>query len=174
MAIKDLFTGFKGRISRKSFWLGSLVVLIVQLLAIFLIAKILGYQAFPMPGETDPAAYMTIHRQFSITSALATLLVAWPSTAVLLKRLHDRNRSIAWLLFYWVPSICYSLINLADLGMHPVALSNGHIIGFPTPLGGIALLASLAVSVFGLIDMGLLKGTEGPNQFGDDPLENRN
>ena len=32
-------------------------------------------------------------------------------------------------------------------------------------------LASLAISIWGLVELGFLRGTVGPNQYGPDPLQ---
>jgi uncharacterized membrane protein YhaH (DUF805 family) len=38
-------------------------------------------------------------------------------------------------------------------------------------LGIVFLLASFALSIWGLIEMGFLRGTAGPNRYGPDPLQ---
>lgn len=46
----------------------------------------------------------------------------------------------------------------------------------PALLGGLAdtsfifSLASFAVSIWGLVELGFLRGTPGPNQYGPDPI----
>jgi uncharacterized membrane protein YhaH (DUF805 family) len=32
------------------------------------------------------------------------------------------------------------------------------------------ILASLPIALWGIVDLGILPGTKGPNRFGDDPL----
>ena len=39
-----------------------------------------------------------------------------------------------------------------------------------TTLGTIIALAGLPIGIWALIELGILKGTEGPNQHGPDPL----
>jgi uncharacterized membrane protein YhaH (DUF805 family) len=76
--------------------------------------------------------------------------------AIGMKRLHDRDKSAWWLIvFYLLPS----LLSSAGRGFED---------------GGVILsLGSLAFSVWGLVDLGCLRGTVGPNQYGPDPLEGR-
>jgi len=73
--------------------------------------------------------------------------------AIAIKRLHDRDKSGWWVvLFYVVPSI------LNQLAQH---------------MGGagiILALASLAISIWGFVEIACLRGTVGPNQYGADPL----
>jgi uncharacterized membrane protein YhaH (DUF805 family) len=38
---------------------------------------------------------------------------------------------------------------------------------------GVLRLANLAISVWALIELGIRRGTRGPNRFGDDPLGER-
>ncbi|MFM9526480.1 DUF805 domain-containing protein, partial [Listeria monocytogenes] len=71
----------------------------------------------------------------------------WSSFATAIKRLHDRNKSGWWVLVFWVlPAI---------VG----AVADG--------LGGTASLAlnavSVVLSVWGFVEVGCLRGTQGPN-----------
>jgi len=76
--------------------------------------------------------------------------------AIGVKRLHDRNKN-GWLivLFYVVPSI---LAGIANASEHAVASS---LLG----------LASFVISIWGLVELGFLRGTVGPNPYGPDPLQ---
>ncbi len=73
--------------------------------------------------------------------------------AIGIKRLHDRDKSGWWiLLFYFVPSI------LSQIGQQ---------IG---GAGAILALGGFAISIWGFVEIGCLRGTVGPNQYGPDPL----
>lgn len=77
----------------------------------------------------------------------------WIGLAVATKRLHDRDRSAWWLLLF------YAL---------PAVLSNvGDVVG---GIGGVLSLAGLAISIWAMVELGLLRGTPGPNRYGPDPL----
>ena len=68
----------------------------------------------------------------------------WIGLATGVKRLHDRNKSAWWLLvFYALPG----LLSYAE-----------------------ATIASLVISVWALVELGFLRGTSGPNDYGPDPL----
>jgi uncharacterized membrane protein YhaH (DUF805 family) len=73
-----------------------------------------------------------------------------------IKRLHDRDKGGWWLaLFYLVPGI---------------------LEGIGSSIGGIGFVLSLAgfaISVWAFVELGCLRGTVGPNQYGPDPLEGR-
>ena len=70
-----------------------------------------------------------------------------------IKRLHDRDKSGWWLaLFYLLPMA----LNTLSYGMGT--------------LGTILSLAGFAVSIWGLVELGFLRGTVGTNRYGPDPL----
>jgi uncharacterized membrane protein YhaH (DUF805 family) len=74
------------------------------------------------------------------------------SVMVGVKCLHDRDKSGWWLLvFYLLPAI---------LGMVPESVPGSLIL----------MLASFAVSIWALVELGFLRGTVGPNRYGADPL----
>ncbi|MBV9347820.1 MAG: DUF805 domain-containing protein [Pseudolabrys sp.] len=71
--------------------------------------------------------------------------------AVGIKRLHDRDKSGWWLLaFYLGPALLTWL---------------GGVLNAPF----IFSLASLAVSIWAIVELGFLAGTPGPNQYGPEP-----
>lgn len=72
--------------------------------------------------------------------------------AVGIKRLHDRDKSGWWLLLFY---------------LGPTVLSG---IGAATGAQIIFGLASLAISIWMFVELGCLRGTMGPNQYGPDPL----
>lgn len=72
--------------------------------------------------------------------------------AVGIKRLHDCDKSGWWLLvFYVVPG----LLSAAATSMDSSIVLN---------------LASLAVSIWAIVQLGFLRGTIGANRFGPDPI----
>lgn len=115
MPPRQLFFSFKGRVSRREFWLYGVLALIGLAL---LGHALLGIARVP-PHRAD---------------MIVNLLLVWPALAVSVKRWHDRDKSGAWVLLNLVP-----------------------VIGW----------------IWALIDNGFLRGTKGPNRFGDDPLDDR-
>jgi uncharacterized membrane protein YhaH (DUF805 family) len=110
---------------------------------LFVVALALTFGVSRVSGLalTDPWLNLT---------ALATL---WPNLAVMAKRLHDRNRS-GWLaIIGWLPT-------LSSLLVAP----------FPDSRLQIAdQVFSVAVSIWWLVDLGILGGTKGPNRYGASP-----
>ena len=74
--------------------------------------------------------------------------------AVGIKRLHDRNKSAWWLILFWIV---------------PGMLSGGGSAMGETA-GLIPNLAAAALSLWGLVEIGFLRGASGPNNYGPDPL----
>lgn len=73
-----------------------------------------------------------------------------------IKRLHDRNRSGWWtLVFLWAPGV---LDRISDK------------IPEDSALWWVLVLTAAALSLWGLIELGFLRGTEGDNDYGADPL----
>src|SRR5262249_53522270 len=74
------------------------------------------------------------------------------SIAVAIKRLHDRDKSGWWLLVFY---------------LLPGAISN---VGPYTGMEYVFQLASLALSIWAMVELGVLRGTPKRNQYGPDPL----
>jgi uncharacterized membrane protein YhaH (DUF805 family) len=142
---KYLFTSFEGRINRKPYWIGMLLFLAVWLVVFLVVWSVFGDAAYGAP--------------FFILQ----LVFIYPVSAILVKRLHDRNRPTYFVAFYVVPAALAALLGLFGLSdpMNPSALD--------TLLG----IVMMIVGIWFLIDLGFLKGTAGPNRFGPDPLGDR-
>jgi uncharacterized membrane protein YhaH (DUF805 family) len=150
MDFKHLLTGFDGRIGRKQFWIGILCIVVVSLILLFVLAAIL------------PS---------SLASVVGMLIVLYPAAAIYAKRLQDRNKPITpWLWILLVPGIVYSIMSALGIGFTEMQIP-----GQPpamVPSGMIGYAATTVVSLIGLwalIELGFLKGTDGPNEFGADP-----
>jgi uncharacterized membrane protein YhaH (DUF805 family) len=89
---------------------------------------------------------------FFVIAAVAFIAVTVSGIAVGIKRLHDRDMSGWWLLvFYLLPAVLDGI---------------GRALGVPV----IFSLAGSAVSIWALVVLGFLRGTNGANQYGPDPL----
>ena len=87
--------------------------------------------------------------------AVAVLYIAMliSGIAIGIKRLHDRDKGGWWLLLFYVVPGLLGGIGMATGGWH-------WLFGLP----------SYAISLWALIEFGVLRGTTGPNQYGPDPL----
>ncbi|MDS4072462.1 MAG: DUF805 domain-containing protein [Defluviicoccus sp.] len=134
---KFIFLSFQGRLNRKPYWLGTIALLSLVIIGVFGVMF--------LTGGGGVAAIGVIY-----------LLLLWPTLAIGVKRLHDRNRSAWWLVvFYVVPTLLNVLVEGGD-GEGGGAMIFG--------------LASLAISIWALVELGFLRGTVGANRYGPDPL----
>jgi uncharacterized membrane protein YhaH (DUF805 family) len=93
-----------------------------------------------------------------IVAGIIYLVLLYCGLAVGAKRLHDRNKSGWWLLvFYLLPNV------LSGIGA--ASQSPG--------LNAITGLVSFGILIWAIVELGCLRGTIGPNQYGPDPLEGR-
>ena len=90
-----------------------------------------------------------------IVFIIVILVLMVSSVAVSIRRLHDRGKSGWWVLvFIFVPGLLQGI---------------GSRLGDPVPMM-ILSVAGLAVSIWALVELGFLRGTQGDNAYGPDPL----
>ena len=89
-----------------------------------------------------------------VFGAIVYLAMIVSGVMVGIKRLHDRDKSGWWvLLFYGVPTI----LSWGSLGVGGI-------------LHTVLSIVSFAITVWAVVELGCLRGTVGPNQYGPDPL----
>lgn len=148
-----------GRVSRKTYWLRWLLPYLGISIVVAILDTVL-FPADPRTGEPPP-----------IFQGIATLVFFWPSIAMTTKRLHDRNMTGWWQAAPILITI--PIIALASYWYYTTRMTEGAQpeLGI---LGGLLfiVLASAAFWLFlyPLINVLFLRGTTGPNQYGDDPL----
>jgi uncharacterized membrane protein YhaH (DUF805 family) len=84
---QDLFFSTHGRIARREFWAGSLMLMALS----GVLTYVLYGQDVAWPGI------------FSIVG----MLLVWPTWCVNIKRMHDRGKSGIWAIFYFIPFVGY-------------------------------------------------------------------
>ena len=156
----NLLFGFSGRINRAKWWLTVLVTVIISVLIQIVVA---------------------IHETVGgIVALIGFIVTIWIGLAAGAKRLHDLNRTAAWLVVFYGLPILLIIILIAAAGMslgaalltNPDQLDASALVGLGV-FGIIIMLLILAVGIWSLIWLGCLRGTVGPNQYGPDPLEGR-
>ena len=138
------YLSFQGRANRQRFWLTTLAIWAATFVGTLLCMALIGLA--PLLGVLFLPVF------------LAAFVAALANGA---RRLHDRNKSAWWLLlFVGVPLVLSLPADAARMSSDPAAQ------------GGAALLALLGLpfSIWALVELGFLKGTSGPNKYGDDPL----
>lgn len=141
----DILTGFQGRINRAKWWLGLLVIGIASVLG----GLILNPEFFPSEVA-----------QPSWPDTLWQIALIYPGTAITVKRFNDTGRP-GWLGYLFAP--LSALLLLKTHFIETLATID------PAVRLTVAL-PMFAYFLFAFIDNGFVRGTDGPNQFGPDPL----
>lgn len=158
--IRDLFFSFDGRINRAKWWLGTVVLIIVSLVVLFALYGLFGV-SFTSPEVTAG---------HTIAYIVTVLVTAYPISAVVLKRLNDRDRPQWFLAVFWAPTVLGIVGELTGLSSTTMQGLDGQTIAVPSALGMVLGFAGLAIGLWMLVELGILKGTPGPNRHGPDPL----
>jgi uncharacterized membrane protein YhaH (DUF805 family) len=138
-----LLTSRDGRINRAKYWIGAVVLTLASMLGTGL-----AVAAF---GVSDTSVRLTV---------LIAFLLVYPTYALMAKRFQDRDKP-GWTALYALVPI-YGINFMQTFGS----------IGKAEP-GMVSTLLDLVIvglSLWLLIELGILKGTQGPNRFGPDPL----
>ncbi len=150
------FGNFDGRISRKTFWLATLVLFVAEVL----LATIADMTASGLANESAG----------DVAGDIVLLVFLYPQFVISVKRGHDRN------IATWVIVACYVLVALSDAlnlfglletRINLKVLSTANVFSFAVIT--IVGIVSLAL----LIELGFRRGTPGPNRYGPDPLEKK-
>jgi uncharacterized membrane protein YhaH (DUF805 family) len=140
------YVDFNGRAQRSEFWWWILGIWLISLVLSFVDSTLFG------TVETTDTSF-SASTDTPILSGIFGLAVLLPNLAVTARRLHDRNLSGWWML---AP---YGAMLLALL----MGIMNAGILAAASGLSAFVLVILLLVWL-------ILKGTDGPNRFGPDPL----
>jgi uncharacterized membrane protein YhaH (DUF805 family) len=162
MSLTDLLFSFKGRINRKPWWLATIAVgLAASIITaiIEVIARSSGQTAIdPVTNQVEPTGI------FGMLVGVVGLVNMWVAFALSAKRLHDRDRTGWWLI--WQLLILVLAVILVVVAV-VVPQEQGALW---YALAGAACIAAFVISVWLFVQIGFLRGTQGPNRFGLDPL----
>jgi uncharacterized membrane protein YhaH (DUF805 family) len=145
MDFSYLYLSTEGRIGRKMWWIGHIILGVIGIIVTFSVAGLFGHMSF-------------VTRFFNL---IYVLVVAYPAYAVSAKRFQDRNKSGALGAILIGISALSALLNLFGLGTDPV---------HPGAVSIILGIAMMIVAIWYLIELGILRGTVGDNQYGPDPV----
>ena len=140
----EFLFGASGRINRAKYWRSVVLFGVAGLLTAIIL--------FTAAGIAAPLFIIMIVLVF-----VPWLLWGFSITT---ERLHDREKSAWWLVvFYLVPGV---LGQLATAGWFAGAMG--------TVLDYVLALTGFALTIWGFVEIGCLRGTAGPNTYGPDPL----
>ena len=153
MTLQKILFSFNGRIGRRTYWLATLALIVA--------VQVVTFAPFLLPSEEWAVLIV------ALTSQFIWLFSLWPMLAVGSKRLHDRNKNGWWLLAFWLLPFAlfvggFSIVFFDDP-------RTGRTGDFST--GSVLILASLVPALWGIVELGILPGTKGPNPYGADPAE---
>jgi uncharacterized membrane protein YhaH (DUF805 family) len=140
----EFLFGASGRIHRAKYWRSVLIFIGAGLMT-----------AVILPTAADIAAPLFI-------IMVVIVLIPWLlwGCSFTTKRLHDRDKSAWWLVtFYLVPGVLGQFANTAWFSG-----AAGTVPQY------VLALASFALTIWGVVEIGCQRGTAGSNTYGPDPL----
>jgi uncharacterized membrane protein YhaH (DUF805 family) len=150
MDLTQLYSSFDGRINRQPYWVGTLILALVEVLVALVAAEVLG------------ASIMAPDFRLKLFMLAMQAVFFYPLAALMVKRLNDRDRP-AWLAaVFLAPGLIKSVTTVIGLTGNPLSLN---------PLDLVLGVLVPAVEIWCFIELGCLRGTEGTNQHGPNPLD---
>lgn len=176
MDFVTLYTKTEGRISRRDWWIGTIILVVINLIIAWFILPILGFTPSPasiQAAAADPDKLNALILGSMQSTGWAGLVVlaifGWPTYCLGVKRRHDRNNNgVDYLALLGVVALL-DIVQGLGLGY---GISQVGTVSMPAP-SVILMILGLVLLVGGiylLVQLGFLRGTQGPNQYGPDPL----
>jgi uncharacterized membrane protein YhaH (DUF805 family) len=143
-AFIDLMFGYDGRIGRLYCFLGFLAFVAI-------LAFLSGIAEDATMGTGDIGRYVALF--FIIGVGL------WMHSAVTVKRLHDRDKSGWWYLVYGAAPFGFFLAAIYLWTVRALEAAS------------VLFVLSFIGLIWAIVELGMLRGTVGPNRFGPDPTQ---
>jgi uncharacterized membrane protein YhaH (DUF805 family) len=142
--LNRLYFSSSGRSGRGQFWLGLSGLALVGILAGLTIGMLFG----PLSAIAEVLVFAV------------QLALAYPAYSLMAKRFQDRGRGRNYAAVAVGLVLAAGLLTLTGLTGIPPAINS---------LGDAVNFVELVIAFWILIDLGIKRGTAGPNQFGPDP-----
>jgi uncharacterized membrane protein YhaH (DUF805 family) len=142
--LREKYVTFSGRAQRSEYWWFYLFNLIVNFVLYILLFLVAGAGA--LSGDPSQMGGGIGAAIIGIVMIIVALGLFLPNISAVVRRLHDRNLSGWWLL----GGMIVAVISVVALGTF-----------------GLIIYIGIAIAFLVLL---ILKGTDGPNKFGPDPL----
>jgi len=149
MDMGHLYTIFEGRINRANGWLGAIVLIIISFLVLYGSIYAAGGSILELDSRTR------------MITLIVQLVFLYPTAALMVKRLQDRNRAGYFAAFLLVPLVLKGVTDVMGLTGNPFDQN---------ALDYVFLAIIGVVGIWFFVELGCLRGTVGPNQYGPDPL----
>jgi uncharacterized membrane protein YhaH (DUF805 family) len=96
MDFMHMFLSFSGRLRRMHFWIGLIILWVVEF--IIMVALIGPAMAAAASGGGGPGP-------LAMVGYLLLLALLWPALALQVKRWHDRDKSWVWIFINFIPLV---------------------------------------------------------------------
>ena len=139
----ELFVDFNGRIGRKQWWIGTLILFVVAVVVSLVLATILGQGLF---GR--------------MIGFVISLVFLYPAAALATKRLADQGKpNMPRLAVWYAPLVLSSFMQTFQIGFRPMPTgSNMPDMMVPGTLIMVLGLLSMAIVIWMVVELGILKG----------------
>lgn len=152
--MQQLLTTFDGRIGRGDWWKGTLVMIGIAILFSIVVGLLFGSMSF-------------LGRLLQFLFGIALL---YPYFALGSKRLHDRGKPmLPWMAIFVGPALLLNIMQTLGIGFRDVEMM-GETMQAPNALGGIVGIVAAICGIWGLVELGFLKGTAGADTHRPDPV----
>jgi uncharacterized membrane protein YhaH (DUF805 family) len=161
------FTRFSGRISRKSWWIGNLVLLAIAAALSLGISANAGYGIGEMTDHSNLRDEYFMKHYLAFAAKLQVLVIIvliYPLSALMGQRLNDRSRPRWLIVIFWLPTLMLAFLGVADMAYK-------FRIGMPyaTSLLTAAQWLSYAIGLWAIVELGFLDGNDRSKRLGQDP-----
>ena len=140
--IVNLLFGYEGRIGRLYGLLGFLAFVAI-------IGFLSGIAEDVTVGTGDIGRYVAF--VFIVGTGI------WMHSAVMIKRLHDRDKSAAWYFIYGVAPLGFFIAAIYLWTVRAIEVAS------------ILFVLSIVGLIWAIVELGFMRGTPGPNRFGPAP-----
>ena len=144
MDFQELYLSSNGRISRKTWWIGTVLLIVASLVLYF----VLGFVGLGANSTWGPI--------------IVYLVLIFPALNIGLKRRQDRDNDGMDYKIFMGASAVVTLLQAFNVG-------NARTMSPDLWMTGLSLLLGV-FAIYILVQVGFLKGTTGPNSYGPDPL----
>jgi uncharacterized membrane protein YhaH (DUF805 family) len=152
--LMSLYTTTEGRIGRQQWWMGVIVLAVV-----FIVVGVLA----GLLMRDQPAILGWVN-------LILFAIFAYPLYALYLKRRHDRDNNGLDAIIYLAVIAVSALLAALGITMSPQEMPGVGTVMMPNAIGSIVGAILFIYGIYMLVQMGFLRGTVGPNQYGPDPV----
>ena len=149
----EFFTNFDGRINRRQWWIGVVIL--------FVVLAVIGVAVGWLFGDG------IIGRILRVAILLGAV---WPVAALASRRLHDRGQAmLPKTLFFYGPSVLFSFLSTLNIGHRPMQLPDQTVTMMPRLWVMLVGLVGLGTLLWALVELGFKRGDIADNEYGPPP-----